>query len=273
VDTSTSKDEAQMKTQRRQAGFSLIELMVAILILMVIMGAVFTQLDQVQKRTRGEEVRLEMFQTAREFIDQMVRDIHQAGFPNSKLYADIPCTPPNCPEYALDFRNAVGVYYMTPTEVRFQGDVDGDGNVDVVAYKLFPQSGNAGDENCPCLRRAQLKKPVGIAPMAIDLTNEFKTQVENLRIVSADPTDVSKETIFVPYMKDGTPVDLGSYGGSLTKFNFDTHDDGTSLGAASDPINAIWSLRIMLTVQGLRGDIGTGDRPTAFLTATAQVNN
>lgn len=256
-----------------QSGFSLIELMVAILILMVLMGAVFSQLDNVQKRSRSEEVRLEMFQTAREFIDQMVRDIHQAGFPNSKLFSDIPCDDTNCTKYALDFRNAVGVYYMAPGEIRFQGDVDGDGNVDVVAYKLFPQSAAAGDENCPCLRRAQMQKPPGIMPEAVDLTSQFKTQVENLRIVSVDPTDVSKETIFVPYMKDGTPVDLSLYGGKLVKKNFDTHDDGSSLGAASDPINAIWSVRIMLTVQGLRGDIGTGDRPTAFLTATAQVNN
>ena len=260
--------------RNRQSGFSLIELMVSILVLMILMGAVFTQLDNVQKRSRGEEVRLEMFQTAREFIDQMVRDIHQAGFPNSKLFSDIPCTTqPNCPEYAKDIRNAVGIYYMTPNEIRFQGDVDGDGSVDVVAYKLFPQSANPGDENCPCLRRAQMQKPANTTPMAVDLTDQFKTQVENLRIVSGNPADVSKETIFVPYMKDGTPVDLSIYGGSLTKFNFDTHDDGTSLGAASDPINAIWSVRIMLTVQGLRGDIGTGDRPTAFLTATAQVNN
>jgi prepilin-type N-terminal cleavage/methylation domain-containing protein len=258
----------------RQAGFSLIELMVAILILMVLMGAVFTQLDNVQKRARGEEVRLDMFQTAREFIDQMVRDIHQAGFPNSKLFTDIECTTlPNCPEYAVDPRNAVGIYFMSSNEIRFQGDVDGDGNVDVVAYKLFPQSATQGDQNCPCLRRAQMQKPVGVMPDAIDLTGQFKTQVENLRIVSADPTDVSKEVIFIPYTKDGTPVDLSAVPGGLKKFNFDTHDDGTSLGAASDPINAIWSVRILLTVQGLRGDIGTADRPTAFLTATAQVNN
>jgi prepilin-type N-terminal cleavage/methylation domain-containing protein len=260
----------QMKNNS-QSGFSLIELMVSILILMVIMGAVFSQLDNVQKRARAEEVRLDMFQTAREFIDQMVRDIHQAGFPNGKLYSDIAGTPPNYFEYAVHPLNAVGVYYMSPTEIRFQGDVDGDGDVDVVAYKLVPQSATDGDQNCPCLRRAQLSSgewPAGTMPSAIDVNPHFKTQVENLRIVSADPTDISKETIFIPYMKDGTPVDLSLYGGKLEKQIFDPQDDGTA-----DPINAIWSIRILLTVQGLTSDIGTSARPTAFLTATAQVNN
>jgi prepilin-type N-terminal cleavage/methylation domain-containing protein len=69
-----------------QAGFSLIELMAALAIMMVIMGVVFQQMTLVQKRSRVEEVRLDIFQTAREFIDQMTRDIHQAGFPNGKMY-------------------------------------------------------------------------------------------------------------------------------------------------------------------------------------------
>src|SRR5262245_28918003 len=141
------------KRNRRQAGFSLIELMVSILILMIIMGAIFGQIDFVQKRYRSEEVKLDMFQTAREFVDQMTRDIHQAGFPNGKLYSDLDSVsdPANFTPYAMDDRNAVGIYYISPTEIRFQGDVNGDGVVDSVAYRLFPRSTTAGDEHCPCL--------------------------------------------------------------------------------------------------------------------------
>ena len=268
--------------RNRQAGFSLIELMVSILILMILMGAVFSQLDNVQKRARSEEVKLDMFQTAREFIDQMVRDIHQAGFPNGKLYPDLPLgTAPLYPEYATDPRNAVGVYYITQNEIRFQGDVDGDGFVDIVAYKLFPQSGASGDQNCPCVRRAFLSTNPAIPPnpalglpaTAVPLgPAEFKTQVENIRVISNNPTDITNTVIFIPYDKTGQPVDLSLYGGSLTKQNFDPKDDGVT-GASADPINRIWSVRILLTVQGQVGDIGTAQRPTAFLTATAQVNN
>jgi prepilin-type N-terminal cleavage/methylation domain-containing protein len=268
----------------RQAGFSLIELMVAILILMVLMGAVFSQLDNVQKRARSEEVKLDMFQTAREFIDQMVRDIHQAGFPNGKLYPDMVGAPPNYDLYATDPRNAVGIYHIDPREIRFQGDIDGDGFVDVVAYKLFAQSGTPGDQNCPCLRRAFMSSnpaippnpPAGQPASAVDLTNQFKTQVENIRVISNNPTDISNTVVFIPYDKTGGPVDLSLFGGQLDKFNYNPKDDGStplSGGGVPDPINRIWSVRILLTVQGQVGDIGTAQRPTAFLTATAQVNN
>ncbi|MBI2681902.1 MAG: prepilin-type N-terminal cleavage/methylation domain-containing protein [Acidobacteriales bacterium] len=252
----------------RQDGFSLIELMVSILILMVIMGSVFQQLDVVQKRSRSEEVKLDMFQTAREFVDQIVRDIHQAGFPNTKL-SYYPSPGVNYVDAAIDLNNAVGVYYITPQEIRFQGDVDGDGNVDVVAYKLFPQTGNDGDKNCPCLRRSQTGKS---AALPMDQVPDYRTQVENLSVVSKDPTDVSGTVIFIPYMKNGTPVDLSTYGGSLTKFNFEPKDDGVT-GVGADPINAIWSVRVGVTVQAQTGDIGTNVKPQAFLTATAQVNN
>jgi type II secretory pathway pseudopilin PulG len=261
----------QCEQQRRsESGFSLIELMVAILVMMVIMAAVFTQMDNLQRRSRSEQVKLDMFQTAREFIDQMVRDIHQAGFPNGKLYPDMAGAAPTYDGYSMDMRNAVGVYYISPTEIRFQGDVDGDGNVDNVAYRLFPQSGAAGDQNCPCLRRSQTPKSAGLMPMAQVL--DWKTQVENIRVISNDPTNISNTIVFIPYTKDGTPVNLAAFGGSLTKFNFDPKDDGAT-GAVPDIINQIWSVRVLLTVQGQVGDIGTNTRPQAFLTATAQVNN
>src|SRR3954466_11727683 len=82
-----------MKRSRRttkigaaQAGFSLIELMIVILLLSVIMGSVFSQIDLVQKRFRTEQNKLDISQTAREFLDQIVRDVHKAGYPNLRLY-------------------------------------------------------------------------------------------------------------------------------------------------------------------------------------------
>jgi prepilin-type N-terminal cleavage/methylation domain-containing protein len=254
--------------RNRQRGFSLIELLVAIAILMIIMGIVFQQVDIVQKRNRQEEVKLDIFQTAREFIDQMTRDIHQAGFPNGKMYTSAYQNP------GLQ-TNAVGLFYISPTEVHFQGDVDADGIVDYVAYKLVPRSTNPGDANCPCLRRSQLQKaddpstpydPFGQAP-------DFRTQVENITFkVSGSPTSISGERIFRAFDKFGSEVDITS---GLTRTTFDPLDDGWQ--ATSDPsgITRIWTIQINLDVQAPTTDIGArgAGKPEVFLTATAQVTN
>lgn len=252
--------------RNRQSGFSLIELLVAIGILMLIMGVVFQQIEMVQKRNRQEAVKLDIFQTAREFIDQMTRDVHQAGFPNGKM---VVASRQN-PGYDT---NAVGLFFISPTEIRFQGDVDADGLVDTVAYKLVPQSATPGTANCPCLRRSQLPKaddpsspydPFGQAP-------DFQTQVENVTFkVSGNPTSVAGERIFRAFDKYGNEIDIT---GGLTKTNFDPTDDGWQ--PTSELINRIWTVQINLDVQAPTEDVGArgAGRPEVFLTATAQVTN
>lgn len=261
-------------TRNRQHGFSLIELLVAIGILMVIMGIVFQQVDLVQKRSRQEEVKLDIFQTAREFIDQMTRDIHQAGFPNGKMYANSADRDPG-----RDI-NAVGIFYISPTEIHFQGDVDADGIVDYVAYKLVPQSTTAGDENCPCLRRSQLQKsPSTASPYNPFIqTPEFRTQVENITFkVSGSPTSVAGERIFRAFDKFGNEVDIT---GGLTRTIWDPADDGwtpNNITHAPDPSNItkVWTVQINLDVQSPTTDVGArgAGRPEVYLTATAQVTN
>lgn len=262
-----------LRNQTRQAGFSLIEMLLVIAILMVVMGMVFRQIDFLQKRNRTEQVRLDIFQTSREFIDQMTRDIHQAGFPNSKMYSAAGQNP-------ADVANAVGIFYISPNEVHFQGDVDGDGTVDYVAYKLFPQSANPGDENCPCLRRSQLwKAALGGSPyQPLGQAADWRTQVENITFkTSKDPTNVSKEVIFRAYDKFGQEIDISS---GLTKTIFDPLDDGWTTNAATgapDPsgITRIWTVQINLDVQAPTVNVGAqgNTRPEVFLTATAQVAN
>ena len=74
------------KRGNRKLGFMLIELMLSLLILGVLMGAVFRQMDTAQQRMSTESIKLDDFQQARDFVDQFFRDINQIGDPNSRMF-------------------------------------------------------------------------------------------------------------------------------------------------------------------------------------------
>jgi prepilin-type N-terminal cleavage/methylation domain-containing protein len=67
--------------QRRQFGFTLIELMVALGIFLLVTGAAFGLLKSSQQRYQTESQILTSFQEARLALDQIVRDVNDAGFP------------------------------------------------------------------------------------------------------------------------------------------------------------------------------------------------
>jgi len=68
-------------SNKRHLGFTLIELLVALGIFLVITGAAFTLLDSSQKHYQSESQVLTSFQEARLALDQIVRDVNDAGFP------------------------------------------------------------------------------------------------------------------------------------------------------------------------------------------------
>ena len=68
-------------SQARQFGFTLIELMVALGIFLLVTGAAFGLLKSSQQRYQTESQVLTSFQEARRALDQIVRDVNDAGFP------------------------------------------------------------------------------------------------------------------------------------------------------------------------------------------------
>src|SRR5260370_12750858 len=66
---------------RRDLGFTLIELLVALGIFLLVTGAAFTLLGSSQKQYRIESQVLTSFQEARLGLDQIVRDVNDAGYP------------------------------------------------------------------------------------------------------------------------------------------------------------------------------------------------
>lgn len=71
---------------RQRKGFSLPELLVAVLIFSVITGAIFGLLSVSQTRFKTETEFLSTFQDGRVAIDQMIRDVHSAGYPPANAY-------------------------------------------------------------------------------------------------------------------------------------------------------------------------------------------
>lgn len=67
--------------QARTSGYSLIELLVGTLIFTIITGAVFGLLTSAQMQYQGENGLSTIFQQANVAIDQIVRDVHSAGYP------------------------------------------------------------------------------------------------------------------------------------------------------------------------------------------------
>ena len=241
-----------------QQGFSLIELIIVMAVLMVIMGSVFQQIDLVQKRYRSEENKLDIFQGAREFMDQMVRDLHNSGFPNAHVYK------PNAfgtgiaidsDTAARNQYNATGLVYVDDQKIVFEGDVDYDGTVDSVTYQLFS---NTNDGNCPCtLKRSQVAKNGTDLPTA--MPTNFQTDLENI-IVPNGGSDMLK--VFTPYNKDGTlhsPV-------PDTRAVWDPWD-------VNETVNQVGTIRLNVVVRSPQFDIGSSGRPVVFLSASGQLNN
>jgi len=186
------------KTQLPQAGFSLLELMVTILILIVVMAAVFSQINNLQSNTKSEAMKLDLTQESREFVDQFARDLHMSGYPAPKLYQNY--------GGIKDHSAASGLVFVSSTDVIFEGEVYGDGNVYRVEYKYFPNDPN--DPACPCVRRSVTQKtafPPGADPLSGYPNPVYYTEVQNV----IDPTGMT-EQLFTFFEADGSLVDVNS---------------------------------------------------------------
>ncbi|HEX2712064.1 MAG TPA: prepilin-type N-terminal cleavage/methylation domain-containing protein, partial [Candidatus Acidoferrales bacterium] len=206
------------RARHTTAGFSLIEMLVVLLLLSVVTGTVLSQISMVQQRSRTEQIKLDIFQESREFMDQMVRDLHQTGYPNIRMFDTSAWAPALSSPAMNDARLAAGLLKIAPNEIVFEGDVDGDGQVDVLDYKLVT-TGN----NCPCLQRSQVLKSTG--------GTVFSTEVQNVQNAgtNADP-------IFVAYQTDGTVVNAADSTTPTTLANIKTIQITLKLKAAvADP--------------------------------------
>ncbi len=266
------------KSPARQRGFSLLEMIVTVAILSIVLAVVFNEIDKVQKRYRTEEAKLDIFQEARNFMDRFVRDLHTAGYPGVRMYQ--PTIAPALqvpPEF--DNRVATGLVSVSATDLIFEADVDGDGQVDSVRYTLTPNGGQ-----CPCvLRRSQSIKVNATSPMA-QPGGTLMSMVDNvvnsggsggggpngsLTIAGVSPigggATVANQTLYQAYApspvfqafdRNGNPVTLPvNYAGNPTA------------------LRSIRSIRVTLNVLATAPDPQTLQRPAVSLAASARLQN
>jgi prepilin-type N-terminal cleavage/methylation domain-containing protein len=124
-----------------QHGFTLLELMVSMGILTVVSGVIVESLMKLQQRNTMETVKVDLTQESRQFMDQIVSDIHQSGYPSLKMF-----DPATKPLGNNDPGVSQGLVNVTPSSLQFEADVDGSGTVSEVFIQLSPLNGP-----CPCV--------------------------------------------------------------------------------------------------------------------------
>lgn len=162
--------------------------MVVIVLLVIAMAIATDGLMQMQKRASADTGKVDMTQMSRQFVDQIVNDLHQTGYPGSKIYD--PGSPPPATNVAA------GLLAVDANAVEFEADIDGSGNVSHVWLNLLWSNGTAvssGTGACPCtLQRGTLyKSQVGT------LAVPYYTEVNN----------VTNTNIFTFYQFDGSVWD------------------------------------------------------------------
>jgi prepilin-type N-terminal cleavage/methylation domain-containing protein len=229
-----------MRGHKNISGFSLIELMVVLIIVLGITAAIFQTINLTTQRSSTEQTKLDMFQEAREFMDQMSRDLRQAGYPNIHNMDFNALSPAVVSPLMNDHRFAGGLIEVDTGDLWFEGDVDGSGTVSVVRYHLDTSTTNG----CPCLRRSVVTKADG-DPLS-NTTFSYQVEVQG----------VQNPSIFAAYNNGtatGLPVTISTASGTTI--------------AKVDTVQATLSLVAPVP------DPQTRQYPTTTLVTTVRMNN
>jgi prepilin-type N-terminal cleavage/methylation domain-containing protein len=209
-----------------QRGFTLLEMMIVLLILGIVSAGIFSAVDTAQQRAYSEQVKLDNFQEARDFVDQFFRDINQIGYPSSRMIDPTATWSPVLTTqttytwaslYVNDNRMAVGLVKIDANEIQFEGDMNGDGVIQSVMYQIN------GSTTCTlCLQRSQADKVS--ADTLTGQTQNWGTEVN----------DVISNPIFTYFKADGTQITV-------------PQDISTSTGAQA--LASVKTIRVSLLIR------------------------
>jgi prepilin-type N-terminal cleavage/methylation domain-containing protein len=268
-------------SRSKQSGFSLLEMLIVVAVLTAVLGIVFRYISSAQKVYRTQETKVDATETAREAIDEITRELHQAGYPRAQMYAPGTVTAPS----ANSFKVAVGLVKVTPTELWFEGDIDGAGNVSSIHYVLYGSDGNPATNasTCPCtLQRSASIKVDGTAPMG--QPSAYNSAIEGvinsrgagaagaaLQIIGNTAVGGSTGTI------TANDVLFASYKNAPVFAAFDAN--GVAVALPTDivgspaTISSIRTINISVNILARNQDAFTNVQPVVPMTASVRLNN
>ena len=236
--------------QTRCSGFSLLEMMIALAILTVVIGIAVQGLTQMQRRSFAETSKTDTVQQTRDFVDQMVRDLHAVGYPPRSVFV----TKPVCD---ADVRVACSLISYTPTQIVYEGDLDGTGTV----YRVWVQLAVPASGNCPCiLQRGVIDKA------SLPQVPTYFAEVNGV-LNSGDEAGGSR------------PVNLpgsGSYATYAAARVFEAYDTNAALVPSCATVTAcssVASIKITANVTSGFADPKTGIYSVYSITSRARLNN
>ena len=225
----------------------MLEMMASLAILSIVMAVVVEGITTTQVRNTVETNKIDLTQESRQFMDQIVNDLHQSGFPRMNVFD--PSTLASTTNCFADLYVACGLVSVTPTSIQFEGDVDGTGVSEGFIQLVQTNGPNAtACTSVPCvIQRGTISKS-SCAPSSSGACTgsspAYYTEVNN----------VMNANIFTAYDHNGATIMPPSI---------------TSQAWTSD----ISAIGITLYVKSSQADAKTGIYPTVTMVASAKINN
>lgn len=247
--------KSRARSRAPQRGFSLVELLIVVTILTIVLGVVMSGMVQMQQRNSAESSKVDTVQETRDFIDQVVRDVHEVGYPPGRTMVNNPTCVGNASV-------SCGLIYFSPTQIQYEGDLDGTGTV----YQVWVQLAAPASGNCPCtLQRGVITKAAALG----GAVPTYFTEVNGV-LNSGNGAGAGTFPIGLP--------GPGAYATYATADVFDSYDvNGTlnPVGTCTTPVacSSIRSLQITANVAPNYTDPKTNIYPVYSITSRARMNN
>ena len=236
-----------------ERGFSLLEMVIALGLLMVVLGVAVDGISQMMRRNTSENGKVDTVQETRDFVDQMVRDIHDVGFPPSRLINGAPTCVGNA-------NISCGLVAYSPTAIQYEGDLDGSGTVyEVYMQLLVPASGN-----CPCTLQR------GVVTKAQALAGTLPTYFTEVNGVLNSGNGAGAATYPIVLPGGGTYT---TYGTADVFDAYDTNAAAVATCTTAVTCSSIRSLQITANVVPNYMDTKTTTFPVYSITSKARLNN